>query len=214
MRGPAAAAMALSVAALLVSCGVPPEGTTRAVPSQDVPYGLMDPPPAPDPTPTAQGPGTTSPLLYLLDDEDQLVPTPLTVGATGLRPVVRQLLEQLSDGPTENQRDAGLASALGPDVNLSLDGISGSTARVEVSLAAREPTADRLPLAVGQVVLTLTSVEGVDQVLLVQDGEPTEMALPGGARTSDPVGAGQYRALVAPGEVPLPKAEPTTTTSP
>ncbi len=65
------------------------------------------------------------------------------------------------------------------------------------------------------MVLTLTSVEGVDQVLLVQDGEPTEMALPGGARTSDPVGAGQYRALVAPDEVPLPtKAEPTPTTSP
>lgn len=211
MRPRPAAVVAVLAAALMVSCGLPPEGTARAVPAEEVPYGLLNSPPPPEPTSTAQGPGTTSPQLYLLDDDDQLVPTPLTVEASGLRPVVRQLLDQLSDGPTEAQRDSGLASALGPDVNLSLDAISGGTARVEVSLAVRQPTADRLPLAVGQVVLTLTSVEGVDRVLLVQDGEPTEMALPGGARTSAPVGAAQYLALVAPDEQPAPKAEPTPT---
>jgi hypothetical protein len=204
----------VALAALpLVACGVPLDETTRTVPMEEVPYGLLNPPPPPESPPEVEGPGTTSLLLYLLDDEEQLVPTPLTVEATGLRSVVRQLLEQLADGPTEAQRDQGLASALGADVELSLDGIDGSTARVEVSPPTREPAADRLPLAVGQVVLTLTSVEGVECVLLVQDGEPTEMALPGGARTSSPAGAVDYRSLVVPGALPAPKVAPVPTMS-
>lgn len=203
--------LAVLCVGLLAACGVPSEGSARVVPAGDVPYGLLNPPPPPETAPAAEGPGTTSPLLYLLDDEDQLVPTPLTMDASGLRSVVGQLLTQLADGPTEVQREQGLATALGPDVDLTLDRISGTTARVEVSLPTREPSADRLPLAVGQIVLTLTSVEGVDRVLLVKDGEPTEMALPGGARTSEPVGPTQYRSLVAPEEPPVPKVEPTPT---
>lgn len=207
-------ALVVLVAVLGVSCGVPTDGTPRTVPAQDVPYGLLDPPPAPEPSLPAQGPGLTSPRLYLLDADDALVPTDLTVEANGLRSVVRQILDALSDGPSEAQRERGLASALGPEVALTLDGLDGGTARVEVSAPTREPTADRLPLAVGQVVLSLTSVEGVDRVLLVQGGQPTEMALPGGARTSAPVGPAQYRSLVAPDEVPAPKVEPTPTTTP
>ena len=196
------------VLALCAGCGVPSGGDMRTVPPEDVPYGLLSPGPTEEPTPAAEGPGTTSPQLYLVDADDLLVPTPQPVDANGLRSVVRQLLDQLAGGPSEEQRDRGLGSALGPDVELRLDAIDDGTARVDVSLPTREPAADRLPFAVGQIVLTLTSVAGVDRVLLVRDGEPVEMALPGGARTSAPVGAGQYQQLVAPGEPLALKVEP------
>ena len=49
---------------------------------------------------------------------------------------------------------------LGTAVTLSLDDLRGGTARVEVELTAGELAADQVPLALGQVVLTLTAVPG------------------------------------------------------
>ncbi|HZI96426.1 MAG TPA: GerMN domain-containing protein, partial [Actinomycetales bacterium] len=202
----AGAVSALLALALCVACGVPSAGGVRTVPADDVPYGLLSPSPTEQPTPESEGPGTTSPQLYLVGSEDLLVPTSQPVDANGLRSVLRQLLHQLAEGPSEDQRQQGLASALGPDIELRLDSVDAGTARVEVSLPTREPAADRLPFAVGQIVLTLTSVAGVNRVLLVRDDEPVELALPGGARTSAPVGADSYRQLVAPDEPAPPKA--------
>lgn len=208
------ALVAVVVVLVCAGCGSPSSGTARTVPADDVPYGLLSPAPSDSTTAATDRPGTTSPQLYLLGDDDLLVPTALAVDARGLEAVVRQLLARLSNGPNETQRELGLASALGPDVVLRLEGLTGSTVRVDVTLPNRGPVADRLPLAVGQIVLTLTSVAGVGQVLLVRDDEPLEMALPGGARTTEPVGALDYQALVAPGSPPVPKAEPGPTTTP
>jgi hypothetical protein len=51
-------------------------------------------------------------------------------------------------------------------------------------------------LAVAQVVLTVTSVPGVDSVLVTRDGAPVELPLPGGALTSGPVTGRDYISLV------------------
>ena len=79
-------------------------------------------------------------------------------------------------------------------------GVRDGTARVEVELTAGELAADQLPLALGQLVLTLTAVEGIDRVQLVSDGEPVEMALPGGKLTTAPVSADDYVSLTVVGD--------------
>jgi spore germination protein GerM len=53
-------------------------------------------------------------------------------------------------------------------------------------------------LAVAQIVLTATSIEGVDLVAFQLDGVPTDVPVASGALSVDPVGAADYSALVAP----------------
>lgn len=224
-----AAALVAAAAAVCVSCGVPAGGPVRTVDPETVPYALLSPAPTvaatntvspSPPTPAAEStPGTVATANLFLIDDDFLVAVPTALGQQagggGPQADVRTMLARLAAGPGKDQRDAGLASALGPDVTLRLVDVSDGTARVDVSLPTGDPSADRLPLAVGQIVLTVTSVAGVDAVVLVQGGAAIEIPLPGGARTSEPVGATDYQDLLAPlGGALTPGPVPATETPP
>ena len=68
-------------------------------------------------------------------------------------------------------------------------------ATVDVRMGRLPTGGDRLPLAVGQVVLTVTSVPTVREVVLVADGARIEAPLPGGALTGRPLTAADYAVL-------------------
>ena len=57
-------------------------------------------------------------------------------------------------------------------------------------------SAERLPAAIGQVVLTLSSAPGIESVVLVSDGQPVQVPLPGGALTDQPVTGDDYAELL------------------
>ena len=200
IRRTGAARVVLAVAVVTTalapaSCGLPRDGAATSVPSTAVPYNLLSPPPS-DATAPAPTRWTTAPHLYLVNVEDELVPVRTPVEARGLNPVEARLLEQLAAGPTERQRSLGLASALTPGTRIRLVGTHGGTAVVDVTRGQQDPSADRLPLAVGQVVLTATSVQGITAVQLTHEGRPIEVPLPGGALTSAPLTAADYASLV------------------
>lgn len=188
-------AVAAAAVLVLVGCGVPTDGSTRTLDAEKVPYDLLRTAPAESPAPAVTGP-VTVPQVFFLDVEDQLVPQRQAVDASGLGPVVQSLLAILAAGPSEEQRASGLSSALGPDVQLDLVDVVDGTASIQVTPSSQSPAADRLPLAVGQVVLTVASVDGVNRVTFLQDGAPIEAPLPGGARTSQPVSASDYSTLL------------------
>lgn len=194
-----AAAAVVAAALLLVACGVPQDTVLRTIDRDEVPYRLLDEapaPPAPETTPT--GPAVTVPQVYFVDQEDRLVPQPQPLGAEGLFSVVTSLLGALAAGPTEDQRARGLATALGPDVGLQLAQLVNGIASVEIALSDQGPVADRLPLAIGQLVLSVTSVEGIDAVRLLQNGEAVDAPLPGGERTPEPLVPSDYVELLTP----------------
>lgn len=215
---------ALVLAVALTGCGVPGSGSERLPPSE-VPSELLQPAPARGPAGGGEpertaGTGATaallaarSPSIYLLDDEDVLVAVPL--GSTrstdpaqappGAAPLdddeatvlATRLLRSLAS-PTADQRDRGLSTALSLGVPAWLVDVDGGTARVALRQPDRDPPADRLPLATGQVVLTVTSVPGITHVRLLRDGEPTAVILPSGALSDAPVTALDYASLLAP----------------
>lgn len=191
---------AVLIALMMAACGVPAGDDVRTIDADRVPYGLLrTEPPGPASRPAA-GPAVTVPRVYFVNGQDELVAQPEPLDASGSEAVVDVLLDRLAAGPTETQRSSGLGTALNPDVGLRLQEIADAVARIQLSLSAPEPSADRLPLIIGQVVLTATSAQGVDRVLFVQeDGAPAEVPLPGGARTSQPVSAVDYASLVAGG---------------
>jgi hypothetical protein len=184
----AAAALTWSVAA----CGAPTSGDVQPLPS--VPYDLMSPASPATTAPTTEP--DVRPRLYLVRD-DLLVPVPApAVGGGDVASTVSAMLDNLAQGPAEDERDRGLSSALGSDVGITLAGLDGSTALVDVRAGAQLPSAGRLPLAVGQIVLTVVSVPGVDSVRLTADGEPIKAPLPDGALTERPLVESDYASLI------------------
>lgn len=182
---------ALAVLAL-AACGVPATSPPTAI--TDVPYNLMET--AGPLTPLPSTPARRGPFIYWVNAADQLIALEAGMTTSEAPDTVAAVLTRLAEGPNERERESGLASALGPDVSLTVNSIQGNRADIDITIGPPGPSARRLPLAVGQIVLSLTSVPGVDSVWLMSGGTPIEAPLPDGALTARPLTAQDFTALV------------------
>lgn len=181
---------ALVAGAVVTGCGVPTATSAESVPV--VPYDLSNPSRSESAeTPSEAAPG---PRVWLVRD-DALVPGAAPSSGGDVRTTAGAVLLRLAEGPTEQQRADGLSTAFGPDVQLTLTGVTAGRAVVDIRAGDQAPSPGRLPLAVGQLVLTLTSIEGVEEVVLTAGGAPVEAPLPGGVLTDRPLRADDYAAL-------------------
>jgi spore germination protein GerM len=160
-----------------------------------VPYRLLESDAIP---PSASGTGEElgrAPVVYWLDG-DRLVPE-ATTGSCSQRPevLVDELLVALAAGPSDEARASGRSSAIPSDTQLAVLGVEDGTVSVDIDDGAAI-SAERLPAAIGQVVLTLASAPGVESVLVVSDGQPVQVPLPGGALTDQPVTGEDYAELL------------------
>lgn len=196
--------------ALLAGCGVPTSGDPETIPASEVPYGLASP------TPSAHTAGPTDAALvaaaiYLVTPEDVLVATGREMAGGTTEEQLDALLGELAAGPTRQERAQELSTALPPEVELDAVDVSGSTATIDIAGPVDAPSGAESRRAVGQIVLTATSLPGVRAVLLTRQGEPVDAPLPDGQLTSLPLSAADYEALliapapsatVTPGAVP------------
>ena len=183
-----------SVAVAISGCGAPTSGTSK-IEDEAIPYELLSPSPPPRLTqePSPQ-PGESDAQVFFVGEDDLLVPVSVAMTSVGVADQVSETLTHLEDGPADDAPEA-LGTALGPDVELRLVEIVGTTAYIDLVLTTRQPAADQIPLAIGQLVLTVTSVSGITRVALLIDGDPVDVPLPGGQRTPGPVTAAQYQEL-------------------
>jgi hypothetical protein len=191
---------AVVVAALTLgsgaACGVPDDDNNASTISpDDVPYGLLG---ATSSTrPGGNESSSSSPRIFWIDADDELVPRRPRLDGQSTEPAVRLLLAALVDGPSGQTRDLGLGSAVGPSISIRLIEQSGRLALIDVDFGPQEPSADRLPLAMGQIVLTAVSAPGVDQVQITHDGEQIEVPTPGGALKAGALSASDYESLIS-----------------
>lgn len=182
---------------LLISCGLPDQGRVQTVQDSDVPYDLLDPE-GPRRAPVTEAPPVPlgAPVVFWLDRDDRLVPSAVEAScADAGEDVVRQTLLTLTLSPSPEERTAGLSSALPPSSRLQLLGAEDGVAQIELDPVV-VGDAERLPLAVGQLVLSVTSAPGVDSVRLLTSGQQVDVPLPGGKLASRPVTADDYAALL------------------
>ncbi|GAA1520552.1 hypothetical protein GCM10009788_25530 [Nocardioides humi] len=160
-----------------------------------MPYRLLEPgtPAAGSSSPAAE-PGHV-PLVFWLDAERLRPEAARASCADPPEEVVERLLSELSTGPSEEARAAGASSAIPPDSALDLVGVAGGLVTVDIETDT-SLSAERLPVAIGQVVLTVASAPTVRSVALVSGGEPIQVPLPGGALTDGPVIARDYEDLL------------------
>lgn len=186
----AALTLALVLLGAATGCGVPTGGPPETIPPADVPAALSSAPAATTPPATAP-PAVGQPAVYLLDGEDVLVPRSRPVGGD-VRDQVAELLDELAAGPSAAERDEGLTTAVPAQARLDLAQLSEGTATVELSSGSDAATGQESRRVVAQIVLTATSLPGVDSVLLSQDGAPVEAPLPDGELTTRPLTAADY----------------------
>lgn len=192
------AALAVAVLLALTGCGLPAEERSRAVDPATVPYNLLA---APDPGRADAAPGLEPPrgvpVVFWLRRDDRLTPAPAgTTCDDPVAQVVADVLAAIAAAPTSQERGAGLASAVPPSTRLELVALEDDgVAVVDVDPVALGD-AERLPLAVGQIVLSVTSAPGVQALRLVTSGDAVEVPLPDGALADRAVTADDYVRLL------------------
>jgi spore germination protein GerM len=191
--------LAVAVLLTVTGCGLPDEQRNRTVEAASVPYNLLTPPEQGRGDATA-GPAVPRgvPVAFWLRRDDRL--TPARVGTTCEDPtaeVVEDVLGTLAEPPTSEERSAGWTSAVPPSARLELVALEDGVAVVDLDPVALGD-AERLPLAVGQLVLSVSSAPGVDGLRLVTSGETVDVPLPDGALADRPVTADDYVELLPP----------------
>ena len=192
-----ASTLLTAVLALGTACGVPTGGEPTTIPAADIPYGLA----VPDPTPTASPsavPELDPARIFLVGEGDVLVPRPRETDGSSRREQLERLLTALAEGPTDPERGQQLSTALSPEVQLSVAELSNGAATIDLDGPAEAPSGGASRRAVAQIVLTATSVPGVDAVRLTLSGAPVEAPLPSGELTSEALTAADYAAFLVP----------------
>jgi Sporulation and spore germination len=203
MTGRRAAVLAGLLAALVSACGVPTGGAPETIPPSAVPYGLASSAPS-APAATSSPVSLDEPRVYLVGEGDALVPRARDTTGDGVRERLESLLAALAEGPTRGERGDGLATALPPRARLTVADLDGGTATIDITGSDAAPSGKESRRAVGQIVLTATSLPDVTAVLLVQGRTPVEAPLPSGELTTAPLTAADYAAL----QTPSPAATP------
>jgi spore germination protein GerM len=183
----------------LCGCGVPSGGPPRPIATSEIPYGLVDPASASSGSSRPARPARlpSAPEIYFIDADERLRPLPFDAVGPPPRQALDPMLQSLVTGPDPDQRRRGLRTAFGQGTAVRLSSVTGDVAHVDLDLGDRPIGSELLPVAVGQVVLTATSVDGVRAVLLMSAGEPLPAPLPGGRLVDRPVTASDYVDLVA-----------------
>lgn len=102
-------------------------------------------------------------------------------------------------GPVaEAEQRAGLRTAIPPDTRVIALNEDGSLLQIDLSREFASVGGEEEILAVAQIVLTASSIEGIDYVTFALDGVPTGVPVASGALSEEPVGAGDYATLVSP----------------
>nr|WP_231127085.1 GerMN domain-containing protein [Motilibacter aurantiacus] len=133
------------------------------------------------------------PAVYFVRD-GRLEPTAAPArSGTGLDQL-DQLLAALASGPTAPQLQRGIGTALPPGVALRVSAVREGVATVDLSGELRGPDVDQGPLAVAQIVFTVTSLRGAERVVLTRDGSPLSAPLPDGSLVDRALTASDYAA--------------------
>lgn len=180
----------VATAGLAAACGVPSGDAPATVPASDVPFGLLSPTPtSPAATPSASQ--FDRPLVFLVDAGGRLVPRGRALAGDPVKAALTELLEDLAAGPTAEEQRQQLSSALPPGMRLAVTAFDGGIATIDI-VGSTELSGRSSRLAVGQIVLTATSVPGVEAIRLRRNDDAVEAPLPGGQLTSDPLTAADY----------------------
>ncbi|GAA0634624.1 hypothetical protein GCM10009547_43370 [Sporichthya brevicatena] len=189
MRGWAAAVASVL---MLTGCGLGPSGGVKDIDPLSLPPRLLaDAPPTAVPS---RDPDSSGAAVYFLRDTT-LRPAVRTLTARTGVPALQELLNSLAAGPDGTDRQRGVSTALPPTTRLTVTGLEGDLATVDLSFGQVPPDQTT---AIAQIVLTATSLPEVNRLLLTIEGAPLQAPLANGAQTDRPLTRSDYVRMLRP----------------
>ena len=186
----------LGLGLLASACGIPTGGTPETIAPSDVPYGLTSTTPTSAPAPSPS-PRSDEPRVYFVAADEVLVARGRAVEDGSHVERLSRLLADLAAGPSSMELGDGLSTALPPVVRLSITAVDAGIATIDISAGENSPSGLESRRAVGQIVLTATSLPSVRGVLLTRDRVAVEAPLPSGELTSAPLTIQDYAVLLS-----------------
>lgn len=175
----------LVVALLAAGCGINAESSPRNIPAQEVPFDLL----APTSSTVVSVPRETSTArIYLLSNGrlvtvSRQVASPSTLGT---------VMASLVQGPTPEEADRGLTSAVDRETRVLSAEIVNGTAVINLSEAfSRIGVRDQIS-ALAQVVFTATALPDVSRVQVLLDGAKVLVPRADGTSTDAPLRRSDY----------------------
>lgn len=182
----AALAVVVAAAALATGCGVQADPSPRAIPRDEVPFGLLTASPSED---TGSRPASRAHQVFFVHDT-RLEGVSRALALTSVTDLIGALLA----GPSSSDVAAGLRTAVPAGTALRGATRDGSTVTLDLSDALLQVRGQEQTLAIAQIVFTSTAAPGVRFVRLRLDGQPLQVPR-GDGTLSDTVSRGDYRVL-------------------
>lgn len=186
------AATLLAVSAL-TGCGVSAQDRPRLIASPHGPFPL---PASPQPTSSAPSPmesgAVTEQLCYIRNDMLVVVSRQVATPTTP-----QDQIQLLLDGPSAQERNAGLTSALTGASVITGVRVQADEAIVDVAEGLAGTSRNDEVLAFGQVVCTLTSRPDVERISFQADGQPLGVPRADGSLSSGPLTVSDYASIIA-----------------
>lgn len=196
---PARRTQAIAVLATLsmtTGCGLSPDSSPRAIPDADQ-QDLVEVAVGAD---EVSGTGR----IYL-ERTDETGRSLLSAVPREFEPDPVSIMRSLFSGPTEDEQQIGLRSAIPRGTRvLSARFVASDLVKVDVSSDVFGATGDDLVSAIAQIVLTLAEVDGIERVLIVVEGLPQEWPRGDGSLTSEPLTEFDYPGRAASSQPPYP----------
>ncbi|MGW1342761.1 GerMN domain-containing protein [Kribbella sp. NPDC002412] len=175
---------------MLVGCGVPLQEEPAPIEPQAIPSRLQTPA-----VPTSLATAARAAVQVIYVRNDRLISVAREVSGAGL---LDGVIQELTNGPTAPEQADGITTALPPGLSLAVVAVQGTRVVLELSGETDGRSATENVLAVGQIVLSVTALQSVDEVTFSRAGEPVEALLADGALTTQPLTAADYEALRVP----------------
>lgn len=166
------------------ACGVPLEAEPELLA-----ISIDNPPQIVEPTPE----DLESVTLYLVRD-DTVVPVTRDLSSPA---DVEMILESLLDGTTNPESRAGLRTSIAPSTRLLGVEVVGNSVIVDLGREFTAVGGEQEILAVAQIVLTATGVDGLESVSFEIESVPTAVPVADGALADVAVTAHEYADLLA-----------------
>jgi spore germination protein GerM len=171
------------------ACNPGDQDQPDAIDRRDVPFELLDTTSTTRSEPVS--PAAQTITLYFVAG-DRLVPIARTLEG----PVdAALLLQDLLEGPTTEEATIGVETAIPTRTRIRGVSQSGRTLTIRLSSDLAQ-IGDDATQAIGQLVLTATTVPGVDRVRFVVDGTPVQVPTGDGTLADRAVGPDDYRSLL------------------
>ncbi len=186
------------IGALASACGINTDTTPVDLEQPDVVGATVEPG-----ANTVEAIGTGR--IYLLAPDlpglaDRLEAVPRD---TGDAPSV--IIEALLAGPSDEEFDVGFRSLLPPALRANDVALrAGGVLALDLSAQILDVEGDDLPLALAQIVHSLTAVRGISAVLVTVEGQPTQWPVPSGELVTGALTAYDFPGLVESAQPPYP----------